>query len=122
MPPEAGDDDLIELKFRLNDGSDIGPFRYPPTSTVSLLKDSVFSHWPKDTKLAPKSVNDIKIVSGGKILENSKTVGQCRMPFDELEKAVITMHVVVQPSVTKSKTEKKIDDSEKKCICSCSIL
>ncbi|KAK9678128.1 hypothetical protein RND81_11G189700 [Saponaria officinalis] len=116
------EDELIELKFRLNDGSDIGPFRYPPSSSVALLKDTILANWPKDIKLAPKSANDIKIVSGGKILENSRTVGQCRMPFDDLEKAVITMHVVVQPSVTKSKTEKKIHDSDKKSICSCSIL
>lgn len=37
-------------------------------------------------------------------MENSKNVGQCRIPFGELQKAVITMHVVVQPSVAKSKT------------------
>ncbi|MBA0675613.1 hypothetical protein Goari_017149, partial [Gossypium aridum] len=32
-------------------------------------------------------------------------VGQCRVPFGDLPKAVIAMHVVVQPSVTKVKTE-----------------
>ncbi|XP_048502069.1 membrane-anchored ubiquitin-fold protein 3 isoform X1 [Beta vulgaris subsp. vulgaris] len=73
-------------------------------------------------KVSPKAANDIKIISGGRILENSKNVGQCRIPFGELQKAVITMHVVVQPSVAKSKTEKKIDDSQRKGICSCSIL
>ncbi|MBA0822582.1 hypothetical protein Goarm_019376 [Gossypium armourianum] len=31
-------------------------------------------------------------------------VGQCRVPFGDLPKAVIAMHVVVQPSVTKVKT------------------
>lgn len=57
-----------------------------------------------DKKIAPKSANDIKLINAGKILENSKTVGQCRMPFGELSKAVITMHVVVQQSVPKAKT------------------
>ncbi|KMT09651.1 hypothetical protein BVRB_6g131030 [Beta vulgaris subsp. vulgaris] len=118
MPEE----DLVEVKFRLYDGSDIGPFRYSPGSTVAQLKERIVAEWPKDKKVSPKAANDIKIISGGRILENSKNVGQCRIPFGELQKAVITMHVVVQPSVAKSKTEKKIDDSQRKGICSCSIL
>ncbi|KAL2905248.1 Membrane-anchored ubiquitin-fold protein 4, partial [Bienertia sinuspersici] len=40
-----------------------------------------------DTKVNPKAVNDFKIISGGKILENSKTVNQCQMPFNELQKS-----------------------------------
>ena len=59
-----------------------------------------------DKKIAPKAVSDIKLINAGKILENSKTVGQCQMPFGELQKAIITMHVVVQPSVTKRKSGK----------------
>ncbi|KAK9221866.1 hypothetical protein WN944_010296 [Citrus x changshan-huyou] len=43
MPEE----ELVELKFRLYDGSDIGPFRYSPTSTVAMLKERIFSDWPK---------------------------------------------------------------------------
>jgi len=116
------DVDFIEVKFRLYDGSDIGPFRYSPSSTVDHLKNGVLADWPKDKTVAPKSVNEIKIVSAGKILENYQTVGQCRMPFGELQEGVITMHVVVQPSPTKTKIEKKIDESGQKCICSCSIL
>lgn len=43
MPEE----DLIELKFRLFDGSDIGPIRYSSTSTVAMLKDRIISEWPR---------------------------------------------------------------------------
>ncbi|KAK8673395.1 hypothetical protein V6N13_111734 [Hibiscus sabdariffa] len=100
MPEE----DLVELKFRLYDGSDIGPFRYSPASTVAMLKGRIVSEWPKDKKIAPKGANDIKLINSGKILENNKTVGQCRAPFDDLPKSVITMHVVVQPSATKANT------------------
>ncbi|KAK2359935.1 Membrane-anchored ubiquitin-fold protein 4 [Trifolium repens] len=117
MPEE----ELVELKFRLFDGSDIGPFRYSPTSTVSMLKERIFSEWPKDKKIIPKAANDIKLINAGKILENNKTVGQCKVPFGEL-KGVITMHVVVQPSLAKSKTEKKLDDTPRKHFCGCSIL
>lgn len=57
-----------------------------------------------DKKGGPKSANDIKLINAGKILENNKTVGQCRTPFGELPKGVITMHAVVQMSLTKAKT------------------
>ncbi|XP_060192403.1 membrane-anchored ubiquitin-fold protein 3-like isoform X1 [Lycium barbarum] len=117
MPEE----DLIELKFRLYDGSDIGPFRYSPASTIAMLKERVVVEWPKDKKVAPKAANDVKLICIGKILENSRTVGQCKMPFGELPNGVITMHAVVQPSIAKAKSE-KIDENTKPCICSCSIL
>lgn len=57
-----------------------------------------------DKKIVPKGANDIKLINAGKILENNKTVGQCRVPFGELPGGVITMHVVVQPSLAKAKT------------------
>ncbi|KAF5204857.1 Membrane-anchored ubiquitin-fold protein [Thalictrum thalictroides] len=76
----------------------------------------------KDKKVIPKTANDVKLISAGKILENQKTVSQCRVPFGEHPGGVITMHVVVQPSLAKMKTEKKVDDSPRKSVCSCSIL
>ncbi|XP_064968470.1 membrane-anchored ubiquitin-fold protein 4 isoform X1 [Musa acuminata AAA Group] len=100
------DEDLIELKFRLFDGSDIGPIRYSSTSTVAMLKDRIISEWPRDKKIIPEVANDVKLISAGKILENNMTVAQCASsPFSELPAGVITMHVVVQPSSTKTKTD-----------------
>ncbi|KAK4712727.1 hypothetical protein AABB24_004776 [Solanum stoloniferum] len=118
MPEE----DLIELKFRLYDGSDIGPFQYSPTSTIAILKERIVADWPKDKKVAPKVANDVKLICAGKILENSRTVGQCKTPFGELPNGVITMHAVVQPSLAKAKSEKKIIENPNQSICSCSIL
>ncbi|RZC60557.1 hypothetical protein C5167_022310 [Papaver somniferum] len=115
MPEE----DLVELKFRLYDGTDIGPIRYSSASTVSMLKERIIADWPKDKKVIPKAANDVKLISAGKILENNKTVGQCKAPFGELPGGVITMHVVVQPSLAKSKTEKKVEDSPRKTFCGC---
>lgn len=60
-----------------------------------------------DKKIIPKLANDIKLISAGKILDNSKTISQCRPSFGELPGGVITMHVVVQPSSAKSKTGKQ---------------
>lgn len=54
--------------------------------------------------VVPKGINEIKLISSGKILENSKTVGQCKTPFGEIAGGVIVMHVVVQPSLAKTKT------------------
>jgi hypothetical protein len=54
--------------------------------------------------ITPKVVNEIKLISSGKVLDNNKTVGQCRAPFGEVAGGVIIMHVVVQPSLAKTKT------------------
>lgn len=72
-------------------------------STCSSEHDFSIS---SDKKGGPKSASDIKLINAGKILENNKTVGQCRTPFGELPKGVITMHAVVQMSLTKAKTGK----------------
>ncbi|KAG5234293.1 hypothetical protein OIU78_016680 [Salix suchowensis] len=101
MPEE----DLVDIKFRLYDGSDIGPFQYSSTSTVDMLKQRIVSDWPRGKTITPKAVNEIKLISSGKVLDNNKTVGQCRTPFGEVAGGVIIMHVVVQPSLAKTKTD-----------------
>ncbi|KAG6528021.1 hypothetical protein ZIOFF_010158 [Zingiber officinale] len=102
MPEE----DLVELKFRLYDGSDIGPIRYSSSSTIAAVKERIISEWPRDKKIVPKVANDVKLVSAGKVLENSTTIAQCKSPFSELPVGFITMHVVIQPTLTKTKTGK----------------
>lgn len=39
--------ELIEIKFRLADGSDIGPNKYTPATTVGSLKEKIIAQWPK---------------------------------------------------------------------------
>ncbi|CAN8230617.1 unnamed protein product [Cochlearia groenlandica] len=119
MPEE---EESIDIKFRLYDGSDIGPVRYSSASTVDVLKQRVVSDWPKGKTLVPKGINEVKLISSGKILENNKTVGQCKTPFGEIAGGVTVMHVVLQPSLAKSKTEKKVDKAPKAVICTCTIL
>jgi hypothetical protein len=43
----AGRKELIDVKFRLFDGTDIGPSKYDPTTTVAALKQFVLSRWPQ---------------------------------------------------------------------------
>lgn len=39
--------DQLEIKFRLTDGSDIGPKAFPDATTVAALKETVISEWPR---------------------------------------------------------------------------
>lgn len=54
--------------------------------------------------VTPKTVNEVKLIHGGRVLENSKTLADSRiMSFGNLPGGVITMHVVVQPTIAKEK-------------------
>ncbi|KMZ58114.1 Membrane-anchored ubiquitin-fold protein [Zostera marina] len=117
------EEDVVDIKFRLGDGSDLGPFKYNSSITVAMLKERIISDWPKDKKVSPKVPNDVKLINSGKILENSQTIAQCKTPFSDLPGSGMTMHVVIQPSLIKAKSEKKVDDMPKKTtVCSCTIL
>ncbi|GMH23458.1 hypothetical protein Nepgr_025301 [Nepenthes gracilis] len=118
---EMPEEDLVDIKFRLYDGSDIGPFRYSSASTIETLKERIVFEWPKGKTVLPKVANEIKLISFGKILENDKTVGQCRAPSGELAGMAMVMHAVVQPSLAKTKTGKKMEDSGN-LACSCCIM
>lgn len=43
----AGVQDQLEIKFRLTDGSDIGPKSFPVATSVATLKESILAQWPK---------------------------------------------------------------------------
>ena len=43
----------------------------------------------------PRSINDMKLINAGKILENNKTLAESRVVIGELLGGTITMHVVV---------------------------
>ncbi|KAL6509155.1 hypothetical protein OROGR_022465 [Orobanche gracilis] len=111
------EENKVELKFRLYDGSDIGPFQFAPETTVDMLKTKIVAEWPIDKKIVPKAANNLKLISAGKILDNNS-----KIPSGNPSTGVMIMHAVVQPSLAKSKTEKKVDETPKKNICSCSIM
>ncbi|KAI9153524.1 hypothetical protein LWI28_012673 [Acer negundo] len=69
----AGGQDQIEIKFRLTDGSDIGPRSFPAATSVANLKESILAQWPKEKDNGPRTVKDVKLISAGKILENNRT-------------------------------------------------
>ncbi|CAA3002077.1 membrane-anchored ubiquitin-fold 6-like [Olea europaea subsp. europaea] len=115
-------EELVELKFRLDDGSDIGPIKYSSSTTVGFLKEKIFTQWPKDKGNGPKSIDDLKLINAGMILENNRTLRESRLPLTEVPGGVITMHVVVRPPLPDKNTDKLKNDAMNKGGCSCSIL
>ncbi|XP_044475021.1 membrane-anchored ubiquitin-fold protein 6 isoform X2 [Mangifera indica] len=115
------EEDLIELKFRLADGTDIGPNKYSPATTVASLKEKIIAQWPKDKENGPKVVNNLQLIHAGKILENNRTIADSRLPVVELPGGVITMHVVLRPHLP-DKNNKLQNDHPNKSRCSCTIL
>lgn len=61
--------------------------------------------------IIPKAANEVKLINSGKILENNKTVGQCKLPFGDAAGGIIIMHVVVQPSPAKTKPGKRGEET-----------
>ncbi|KAI3784888.1 hypothetical protein L1987_43996 [Smallanthus sonchifolius] len=111
----SGVQDSLEIRFRLIDGSDIGPKSFPVAASVASLKESILSQWPKEKNNAPRTVKDVKLISGGKILENNKTVGECRSPLCDVPGGVTTMHVVVSQPPQEKEMKVKSDPKQHKC-------
>ncbi|KAM1229012.1 hypothetical protein ACFX13_008249 [Malus domestica] len=113
----------IALKFRIYDGTDIGINTYAPSMTVSSLKKRLLAEWPHAKTVTPKSVDEVKIIHGGKVLENSKTLADSRITTGNQTGEAVIMHAVVQPLVPKNKrTGKKQKDMQKMNSCSCTLL
>ncbi|XP_042475375.1 membrane-anchored ubiquitin-fold protein 3-like [Macadamia integrifolia] len=117
-----GEEERVELKFRVFDGTDIGHNNYVASTTIAALKERLVTEWPQGKTVVPKSVNDVKLIYAGKVLENSKTLAESRIIFGDLPGGVITMHVVVQPSVSKKNTDNNQEEMPKMNACTCTIL
>ncbi|KAE9598262.1 hypothetical protein Lal_00004079 [Lupinus albus] len=118
----ANGEECIELKFRIYDGTDIAHSTYSSSTTVGTLKQRLVAEWPQGKTVVPKSVSDVKLIHAGKVLENNKTLADSRITFGDIPGGAITMHVVVQPPLAKTKTEKNDKDKQKMNSCSCAIL
>ncbi|KAG8076328.1 hypothetical protein GUJ93_ZPchr0006g43511 [Zizania palustris] len=112
----------IEVRFRLFDGTDIGPNGHDPSTTVAALKEFVLARWPQGKEVAPESVNDVKLISAGRVLENNTTLAESRLPVGEVAGSAITMHVIVRPPQSVKTEKKKVSKSPKQNRCGCTIL
>lgn len=43
----AEKEELIELRFRIFDGTDIGHSTYAPSTTIASLKQRLLAEWPQ---------------------------------------------------------------------------
>ncbi|XP_020593585.1 membrane-anchored ubiquitin-fold protein 1 [Phalaenopsis equestris] len=113
-------EEQLEIRFRLGDGSDIGPKSYSMATTVIALKESIIAEWPKEMENQPRTVNDLTLINAGRILENKNTLEECRSTIFDLTTAT-TMHVVVRPPPSiereiKKKRSKKSKGNECECV------
>ncbi|GMP30704.1 hypothetical protein CsSME_00005245 [Camellia sinensis var. sinensis] len=113
----SGVQDQLEIKFRLIDGSDIGPKSFPAATSVANLKESILALWPKEKENGPRTVKDVKLISAGKILDNNMTVGDCRSPLCDIPGGVTIMHVVVQPPPLEKEKKASNEQKPNKCVC-----
>uniref|UniRef100_A0A0E0A701 UBL3-like ubiquitin domain-containing protein n=1 Tax=Oryza glumipatula TaxID=40148 RepID=A0A0E0A701_9ORYZ len=90
--------EAVEVRFRLDDGSDIGPSMHDQATTVTALKEFVLARWPQGKEIAPRTVNDVTIINAGQVLENNRTLAESRNLAAESPEGPITMHVVVRRS------------------------
>ncbi|XP_039007578.1 membrane-anchored ubiquitin-fold protein 3-like [Hibiscus syriacus] len=97
-------EEFIELRFRLYDGKDIAHGTYKSSMTVSTLKQKIVADWPQGNTVTPRSLNDLKLIHAGKVLENNQTLADCTITMGDLPDDVITMHVLVKPSRSKRRT------------------
>ncbi|XP_073042378.1 membrane-anchored ubiquitin-fold protein 3-like isoform X2 [Primulina eburnea] len=93
----------LELRFRISDGTDICQGNYPLSTNTDTIKERLMSEWPQDKSTIPTSVDDMKIIHAGEILEDGKTLAESRLCVILGE--VVTMHVVVQPPDARRRTE-----------------
>lgn len=52
-----------------------------------------------DKENGPKTVNSVQLINAGKILENHRTIAESRVPISELPGGVITMLLVLRPTL-----------------------
>lgn len=66
-------------------------------STLTLLSWWISLNLLTDEENGPKTINEVKLINAGKILENHKTLAESRSPVSEVPGGIITMLVVVRP-------------------------
>ncbi|KAH0923388.1 hypothetical protein HID58_023406 [Brassica napus] len=88
-------EDWIELKFKFTDGLKIIKRLYCGKKIDDRNSENI-----------PKTVNDVKLINAGKILDNNRTLAESTLPVGELPGMVITMHVVLRPPTLDKKSRK----------------
>nr|VDC72701.1 unnamed protein product [Brassica rapa] len=91
-------EDWIELKFKFADGLKL-TYIIKRLYCGKKIDD-------RNSENIPKTVNDVKLINAGKILDNNRTLAESTLPVGELHGMVITMHVVLRPPTLDKKSRK----------------
>ncbi|KAH6791199.1 membrane-anchored ubiquitin-fold protein 2 [Perilla frutescens var. frutescens] len=58
----SGAQDQLEIKFRLTDGSDIGPKNFPVATSIATLKENIIAQWPRGVVGVGVGVGGVRIL------------------------------------------------------------
>jgi hypothetical protein len=109
-----------QLRFRLFDGTDIGPLSFAVSTPVAVVKETLLREWPAaraplprgcsvcarltpplrapQEREVPDGVGALKLILAGRMLDNGLTLAEARTPTDSL----CTMHLVISPKARRS--------------------
>lgn len=96
----AGGKEPIEVKFRLFDGSDIGPNKYDPSTTVAALKEFVLTRWPQGETSRPIDSSFYLPDSAGVYIQLRFTAPSC---FGRLLVLAALLFLILCPDPVKKK-------------------
>lgn len=112
----------LRIRFR-HPAGDVGPQGFPDHATVQQLKSALHQSWPQDGPLAaemPHSVDDIKIILGGKFLDSQQVLGDLRPAMGEPKPdTVVTVHMLVRPAGAPKSHAKDKDLVKGRSSCCC---
>ncbi|KAK6129195.1 hypothetical protein DH2020_037025 [Rehmannia glutinosa] len=80
----SGAQDQLEIKFRLTDGSDIGPKNFSVATSVATLKENIIAQWPKERKWSAYGKGH-QVNQRGKNIREQQNGGECRSPLCDIQ-------------------------------------
>mmetsp|Transcript_51305 Transcript_51305/g.164032 ORF Transcript_51305/g.164032 Transcript_51305/m.164032 type:complete len:126 (+) Transcript_51305:125-502(+) len=113
------------IRFRMNDGTDLGPWHFPSAGTVGQMKEKVVAEFPaapggEGGAAVPKTVNDVTLILAGKVMDNAKIISDLRTQMGNPgSETLVTFHLVVRPhAAAKTQTRKEAEENKPtKCGC-----
>ncbi|KAK9868978.1 hypothetical protein WJX84_001375 [Apatococcus fuscideae] len=107
-----------DIRFRHTQG-DIGPLKFPSTSSVQDVRERLFADWPKDFPAdAPTAPADIKLICNGKFLNGGETLNELRASMgDPRADQVMTLHLVIRPQAAVKGSAKGSEKAPAKRCC-----
>ncbi|KAK9917878.1 hypothetical protein WJX75_009168 [Coccomyxa subellipsoidea] len=90
--------------------------------SVEAVKERLLPEWPKEGPLQadqPSSIADLKLILGGKFLDNGEILNDLRPAMGEIKvDTVVTMHVIVRAAgAGKSQGPSKEKERQQGCYC-----